>query len=204
MRLRNFLSEERYAGEFNWHGEVIKVTIDAKDEAQAKTKMISVLARRLDVGKNRLRMYFDGSKDNFSIAQLLKELPESLSSMVKPKVSKNTPSLFVANFFVDGIEYTFIASDPPEWEVVFELTTGRRKDIVGGKDPFRVFSGVLACLEMFIGLYSPDVFAFSAKEPSRVKLYDRLAGTIKKRHGYGLAGSQRMSGGEVRYLFKKL
>jgi len=75
------------------------------------------------------------------------------------------------------------------WEIEFAAFTGNMDspwDISGkmGGRAQQVFSGVGTLLKKFIKARKPSAFYFSAKEPSRVKLYNHLSKLISKISGY--------------------
>lgn len=97
-----------------------------------------------------------------------------------------------ATFAIDDKQYT-VTFDPPETlddptepvYVSFELThaaSGRQGElnISNTGDEYEVFGTVLAIIREYMGRYSPAAISFSAetKEPSRIKLYDRMVTRI--------------------------
>lgn len=96
------------------------------------------------------------------------------------------------------------------WEIEFRVT---EFDYEKGGDPFiisgemgskaiQVFSGVATSLKKFISGEKPGVFFFSAKESSRIKLYNRMSKMIARAVSlYGLKKVQ--SHGESHYIFIK-
>ena len=61
--------------------------------------------------------------------------------------------------------------------------------LTGGGNAIKVFSTVITIMKEYIAKNQPEVIEFSAKEPSRVKLYNRLLGGFKQDYeglGYNL------------------
>jgi flavoprotein len=96
-------------------------------------------------------------------------------------------------FFVVGeMEYVFHAYETQTnddkgnqvWNVAFRAQKGNRTShgITGSGNASQVMAAVIQCIKKWIELYPKVVtFFFSAKldEPSRVKLYSRMAQSIK-------------------------
>ena len=82
--------------------------------------------------------------------------------------------------------------DRHAWEVEFaNISKHPGKDRWGindllGMKALKVFSGVATSLKKFIKSENPYAFYFSAKEPSRVKLYNTMAKLISKKIPYKL------------------
>lgn len=95
-----------------------------------------------------------------------------------------------AEFEVDELKYivNFIDLDRKNsWEVNFSAKGNY--DLTGTGNAFIVFSTVGKILKEWILKEHPRLFVFSAdaKEPSRVKLYDKLSLIIRKETGYRLS-----------------
>jgi len=70
-----------------------------------------------------------------------------------------------------------------EYHIVFsDFTTNPygSTDITGKGDQFRIFATIKEIILDFIEGFTPEVFFFSAKEPSRKKLYQMFARQIEK------------------------
>tara|TARA_R110000868_G_scaffold143263_3_gene361209 strand:+ start:430 stop:873 length:444 start_codon:yes stop_codon:yes gene_type:complete len=91
------------------------------------------------------------------------------------------------------------------WEVTFRRASLTRDitdywAVVGGtKQEFRIFATVVACVKDFLKVVRPYEVRFSAKEPSRQRLYRRLmSGVAAAIPGYkGLESPQRQHGEAV-------
>jgi|TARA_R110002110_G_scaffold400610_1_gene617152 hypothetical protein len=116
------------------------------------------------------------------------KLLEALNEPAEWKWFKKSPSQWTALFIIDDNKYVFQAktSDMESWQITFEIR-GRGQ----GKNPheisktgneFKVFATVAEILDEFLKKAKPDKFWFSAKEPSRAKLYDRFAKIIVSKH----------------------
>ena len=60
----------KYKGTFNWHGEIHTFYRYAISEDHAKELMLLALGKKLGRYFPLLRVYFDGSKDNFKIEEV--------------------------------------------------------------------------------------------------------------------------------------
>jgi hypothetical protein len=61
------LEKKFYEGKFNWYGQIYQVYRWAENEKNAKSLMIRHLAKLLDLKISKVRLYFDGRKDNYKI-----------------------------------------------------------------------------------------------------------------------------------------
>ena len=70
------------------------------------------------------------------------------------------------------------------WHITFEIrgTGGKPHDISKTGNEFKVFATVAEILNEYLKKVKPDNFWFTAKEPSRAKLYDRFAKLIVIKH----------------------
>lgn len=105
----------------------------------------------------------------------------------------------------NGLQYEvafYIESDDVTWELMFnQISTGKIKsDITGTGGEFQVFATVKAIVEDFINKVNPQAIAFSAKEKSRVKLYDKFA-LLFRRAGWQLERGE--VAGEQEYRFTR-
>jgi len=128
-------------------------------------------------------------------------LIESLNLNTPIKVTANNKWTWQATFKVGEVEYRFAADydddlddDPAEWGVTFwnmsvpsHFSSGST-DLTGdaGTSSLKVFSGVASAFKQFIKAKKPDSFFFEADEPSRVRLYNRLAKIISQKLNYKL------------------
>jgi hypothetical protein len=75
------------------------------------------------------------------------------------------------------------------WQIVFGLEIGGdedsyREDIFNtGGQHIKVFASVIDIVRDFVKRKQPDILFFTAEEPSRVKLYNRLAKQLAKMMG---------------------
>ena len=143
-------------------------------------------------------------------------LIESLNLNTPIKVTANNKWTWQATFKVGEVEYRFAADydddlddDPAEWGVTFwnmsvpsHFSSGST-DLTGdaGTSSLKVFSGVASAFVKFIKQRKPDEFFFNAEEPSRVRLYNRLAKIVAQKSGYKMTKS--LEDGDVFYEFEK-
>lgn len=78
--------------------------------------------------------------------------------------------------YINGIDY---------WNIVF--ATDDSFDILGNsKNPLRVFGAIAKAMKEWIKKYNPTSFGFDAKEPSRIRVYQRFAKIISNETKYRL------------------
>ena len=106
-----------------------------------------------------------------------------------------TPNSWYASFKIDKQHYgvdIYITNDSPDpdieqgWEIVFGVGKDRMGldiGILNTGNEIKVFSTVVAAIKEWYKLNKNHPFWFSAKEPSRVKLYKAFARLIKKEIG---------------------
>ena len=89
-------------------------------------------------------------------------------------------------FTIDDNKYVCKAetSDMERWQITFEIrgAGGKPHDISKTGNEFKVFATVAEILNEYLKKVEPDNFWFTAKEPSRAKLYDRFAKLIVRKH----------------------
>lgn len=123
---------------------------------------------------------------------------------------------FNADFELDsGLTYVFTAlveTTPPPfiakmvdptadiWVVQFDTEDGSDFEITGTGQQFTVFATIADILKMFIFRRKPDVFYFSAKENSRIKLYNIFAAKIAKDFNYDM---HSVFAGDQFYIFTR-
>jgi len=114
-------------------------------------------------------------------------LIEVLKSPVPWKVREHRPDYFDATFIINNIKYitrmsAFLDAGPQEWDIEFypdlDRPTRERYNILNLGNELQVFSTVLDIIQKFIKEYHPPIVSFSAHQPSRMKLYNRLIKTL--------------------------
>jgi hypothetical protein len=114
------------------------------------------------------------------------KLIEVLNNPVRWKWFNTSSRQWKALFIIEDNKYVFLAetSDTERWQITFEIrgTGGTRHDISKTGNEFKVFATVSTILDEFVKKVKPDIFWFSAKEPSRAKLYDRFAKLITRKY----------------------
>lgn len=127
-------------------------------------------------------------------------IKEILDKGVDFKIIEDNAIQFQAVFTVNSIEYKFeaevIKGDLDIYAIVFyipyENTDRRRRvDITNSGFAFTVFSTVKDILLFFLKKYKPYGFFFTAKESSRIKLYNVFANNISKNTNYILTDSEK-------------
>ena len=114
------------------------------------------------------------------------KLLEVLNKPAKWKWFKTNWREWIALFIIEDNKYVFKAEtdDMDRYQITFEIrgTGGKPHDISKTGSEFKVFATVAEILNEYLKKVEPDVFWFSAKEPSRAKLYDRFAKLIVRKH----------------------
>ena len=114
------------------------------------------------------------------------KLTEILNKPAEWKWFKTSSRQWKALFTIDDNKYVFQAetSDMERWQITFEIrgAGGKPHDISKTGNEFKVFATVAEILNEYLKKVKPDNFWFTAKEPSRAKLYDRFAKLIIRKH----------------------
>ena len=114
------------------------------------------------------------------------KLLEVLNKPAEWKWFLKAPREWKALFTIDDNKYVFKAetSDMERWQITFEIrgAGGKPHDISKTGNEFKVFATVAEILNEYLKKVKPDNFWFTAKEPSRAKLYDRFAKLIVRKH----------------------
>ena len=114
------------------------------------------------------------------------KLVEVLNKPAEWKWFKTSSRQWTALFIIDDNKYVFQAetSDMERWQITFEIkgSGGKPHDISKTGNEFKVFAAVAEILNDYLKKTKPDIFWFTAKEPSRAKLYDRFAKLIVRKH----------------------
>jgi len=142
-------------------------------------------------------------------------LKEIFNTDVPIKLQRDE-DIFFCKFKVKDVKYTFRSEvsdytneDVPIWVVMFAAYNA--KDIVVGDtgltgtgNAAEVFAGVKKCMDKFMRIHDPLAFYFSAdsREPSRVKLYNRMSKMLAKKYDYNLKTRKRPTG-DIEYRFKR-
>tara|TARA_Y100000815_G_C13072506_1_gene398754 strand:- start:210 stop:623 length:414 start_codon:yes stop_codon:yes gene_type:complete len=114
------------------------------------------------------------------------KLLEVLNKPAEWKWFKTSSREWKALFTIDDNKYVFKAetSDMERWQITFEIrgAGGKPHDISKTGNEFKVFATVAEILNEYLKKVEPEIFWFTAKEPSRAKLYDRFAKLIVRKH----------------------
>ena len=114
------------------------------------------------------------------------KLIEILNKPAEWKWFLKAPREWKALFTIDDNKYVFKAetSDMERWQITFEIrgAGGKPHDISKTGNEFKVFATVAEILNEYLKKVKPEIFWFTAKEPSRAKLYDRFAKLIVRKH----------------------
>ena len=114
------------------------------------------------------------------------KLTEILNKPAEWKWFKTSSRQWKALFTIDDNKYVFKAetSDMERWQITFEIrgAGGKPHDISKTGNEFKVFATVAEILNEYLKKVEPEIFWFTAKEPSRAKLYDRFAKLIVRKH----------------------
>lgn len=136
------------------------------------------------------------------------QLFELFDKPAKWRTEIDEEELYMAYFFVGGIEYAFKAKHSySAWGIYFGVAEAMDSEedaddkaygITGTGNQFEVFSTVKVILYLFLDVYQPDSFSFSAIEPSRVKLYDHFARNLERDIPYILTTTEGI------YVFSRM
>lgn len=144
-------------------------------------------------------------------------LIEKLDLNVPVKVTVNNKILWQATWEINGVKFRFVADSEdefgddvfPEWSITFwnmstpSIFSSGSADLTGdmGASSLKVFSGVASAFKKFIRAKKPQHFFFTAEEPSRVRLYNRLAKMIASEFHYKM--EKDIDGSNAFYGFTK-
>lgn len=120
------------------------------------------------------------------------------------KMIQNNHEYYTADFTVGEEQYSFVAEyadGKNMWWVDFIHAKHGSKISKTGKS-IEVFATVVDIFKAFVSAKKPMNIAFTAKEPSRIRLYDRLA-TMVSSSGYQLTKSTPNGDATVLYHFEK-
>jgi hypothetical protein len=140
--------------------------------------------------------------------RLLRYINELFDTKVPIKIISSDKWMHKYGFEINELEYIFMAvklSMSDKWTISF---------LLGGEDSLgsveiedtghapQVFAAVSQCLKMFIKKAKPPRFMFTAKERSRIKLYDKFAKMIPRFIPYKFTGKSDFHG-EQKYEFER-
>jgi len=141
--------------------------------------------------------------------RLQQYINELFDTDVLVNISKTAPELHIYRFGIDKIPYRFeaIFDEDEGWQIFFGIEKGKKIDmnISGTGNQNKVFAAVLKCLKIFLNKVKPDTIFFTAKEPSRQKLYDRMSKVLTKMFPYKIGRQEihRMDGNNKFYSFNR-
>ena len=139
--------------------------------------------------------------------RLKQYINELFDTKVDIKVDWQDTSSLRYVFTINDNEYFFTADTYKQkeaWEIWFAL-----KGVEGGSEitntgnATQVFAAVSKCMDMFMKKVKPDAFYFSAKEPSRIKLYKRFSKLFIKKHKKYEVKIYKDQHGNDEFLFMK-
>ena len=112
-------------------------------------------------------------------------LNELFDTNVDITMIEDNPKSKIYSFIIKHQEFRFLARKEGDWEIIFGTEDGKT-GMTGKGDAVQIFAAVSKCLDMFIKKFTPVEFYFTAKEPSRKKLYKRITKIIVKKYPYDL------------------
>ena len=132
---------------------------------------------------------------------------ELFDTVPKLYFDSSDPEVFYADAVINGKDYLFQANywdDQRTWEVTFQLGDGDdgQTDVTSTGDVGVVMTHVYAFVMRFLEDIRPKSFMYTAKEPSRVKLYARFANYVKKEFGYAFE-TEKDSDGDTVFRFAR-
>lgn len=96
---------------------------------------------------------------------------------------------WIASFYVNKKKYEVrFTEDRGVTYILFALMSGKLTvlSITGTGDAHTIISTVLNIIQDYHRKNPHDMYSFSAEEPTRIKLYQRIAKTIAKYTGYSI------------------
>jgi len=124
---------------------------------------------------------------------------ELLNAPIEWEWARERPQGSIASFYVkdDRIDVTLSLGDGYT-DIMFS-SKNHGMDITGAGASFQIFATVADICRDFLTRHKPEGIRFSAKEPSRAKLYGRLASLLAKEMGWK-SNSQQTSSGTMFYV----
>lgn len=175
----------------NYKGHATKKELPSTDQAfHAKADKFRSMKEKRSRAKTapKRKQYDNDEYDNENDAVVEMSLKESLDKAYNYKITTKGKDLFEAKFRTDdNIEYLYSAIYEvmwDSWDIIFSAGEFDAEDITGYGNQFRVFATIAKITDEFIRKYKPKVITFSAKEPSRQKLYTRFAKMIASKYNY--------------------
>jgi hypothetical protein len=142
-------------------------------------------------------LFMSGEQKNINIVLLIgckMLLYEVFDQPDEWKVTDHQDDFLEVVFTIGSIGYTFRASavhdnegdmiQPPHFDIEFYAQVPSEKNpdksygVTRTGNQQRLFATVVDIMREFIKEYNPDVISLSAKEPSRMKLYQRMLSTL--------------------------
>jgi hypothetical protein len=123
--------------------------------------------------------------------RLLNYLNEIFDTDVEVTVQREKSTFHEYVYEIDGIPYIFAATKEKNdiWDIVFYAKIGGKTkvNVTNTGNAPSVFAAAIKSINIFLNKVKPDRFAFTAKEISRQKLYDRISkATDRYMPGYDL------------------
>lgn len=115
-------------------------------------------------------------------------LDELLNQPAEWEWKRQDPREWVAKFTIDDVNYFVYLDGRDDDDVSITFTGNGSEQITGTGNSFTVFATVKDIISSFLKSRDPESLSFSAEEPSRAKLYSKLAKMIAKDFG-GVARS---------------
>ena len=117
-------------------------------------------------------------------------ITEIFDSDVEVTVQREKSIFHEYVYEIGGIPYIFAANKEKDiWNIVFyaKINGKNKVNVTNTGNPAQVFAAALKSINIFLNKVKPDRFAFTAKEVSRQRLYDRISNaTDRYMPGYDL------------------
>lgn len=106
-------------------------------------------------------------------------LLEIFNKPEKWQVKEDNDYGFIAKFAIDDKQYEFVAEQEDEDQYVVDFFLMGKSwpttELTNTGDSLQVFATIVHIFKTFLTKRKPKIIEFSAKENSRIKLYDRMA-----------------------------
>lgn len=203
-----FATVKKFLGEFInlKQPEKFKFSADLSEASRVRlydrlaTQVAAAYGYKLTVSTTAIDKVFTFNKE--TVAEQTQLVTELFDKAAQWQVETNTAKYFSAAFNIGDGKYTVEANHTNKtWQIVFARNGDYKATSTGNE--FEVFATIKAIVNDFVTKKQPTNFQFSAAsdEPTRIRLYDRMAKGLSDQHGYKL--ERKAGDGGIYYIFTK-